>query len=49
MHVCGHIHEDYGVTSENGTVFINAACCNVKARWEPARAWLGTMVLVPVP
>lgn len=27
--VCGHIHEDAGVTSEDGVIFVNAATCNL--------------------
>lgn len=28
-HIFGHIHEDYGVTSDGKTIFINASTCNV--------------------
>lgn len=28
VHVFGHIHESYGVSEENGIIFINAASCN---------------------
>ena len=27
-HVCGHIHEGYGVTQDGGTTFINASVCD---------------------
>lgn len=29
-HVCGHIHEGYGVTSDDRTTYINASNCNFK-------------------
>uniref|UniRef100_A0A914ULV5 Calcineurin-like phosphoesterase domain-containing protein n=1 Tax=Plectus sambesii TaxID=2011161 RepID=A0A914ULV5_9BILA len=33
FHIFGHIHEGYGLTSNNqGTVFINASTCNAKYR-----------------
>jgi hypothetical protein len=32
LHVCGHIHEDYGVTVENGTIFVNASTCTLQYR-----------------
>lgn len=28
LHVCGHIHEAYGLFEQNGTTFINACVCN---------------------
>ena len=27
-HIFGHIHEGYGVTSQGGTTYINASCCD---------------------
>ena len=27
-HICGHIHESYGILTDNVTTFINAASCN---------------------
>jgi Icc-related predicted phosphoesterase len=33
VHAFGHIHEDYGVHVEDGTVFVNASSCNL--RYEP--------------
>jgi Icc-related predicted phosphoesterase len=27
-HIFGHIHEGYGVTTQGGTTFINASCCD---------------------
>lgn len=32
-HVCGHIHEGYGMTTDGHTTYINASTCNVK--YEP--------------
>jgi len=32
LHVFGHIHEDYGVLTQNGTVFVNAAICDGQYR-----------------
>ncbi|KAK7481151.1 hypothetical protein BaRGS_00027584 [Batillaria attramentaria] len=29
-HLCGHIHEDYGVTSDGYTTFINASTCTLR-------------------
>lgn len=29
LHAFGHIHEGYGVTRENGTLFVNASTCTV--------------------
>lgn len=28
VHICGHVHEGYGVTSKNGTKFMNASLLN---------------------
>lgn len=28
LHICGHIHESYGITYNNDTVFINASTCD---------------------
>lgn len=30
VHAFGHIHEDYGVVVEDGTVFVNASSCNLR-------------------
>lgn len=30
IHIFGHIHEGYGVTSDGNTTFINASICNLK-------------------
>lgn len=35
-HVFGHIHEDYGVQGQDGTVFINASLCD--GRYRPVNA-----------
>lgn len=35
MVVCGHIHEDAGVTSEDGVIFVNASTCNL--RYQPTQ------------
>lgn len=32
LHVCGHIHEGYGLTSDGQTTFINASSCNLAYR-----------------
>ena len=32
LHVFGHIHEGYGVTSANGTTFVNASTCTLRYR-----------------
>jgi len=36
VHVFGHIHEDYGVLEQDGTVFINASICD--GRYRPIHA-----------
>ena len=36
LHVCGHIHEGYGVEETPDTVYVNASTCNL--RYEPANA-----------
>jgi len=33
LHVCGHIHEGYGVDYDQDTIYVNAATCNL--RYEP--------------
>jgi predicted phosphodiesterase len=33
VHICGHVHEAYGVDVDMDTVYINAATCNL--RYEP--------------
>lgn len=30
FHIFGHIHEDYGITTDNEVVFINASSCNLR-------------------
>ena len=32
LHVFGHIHEGYGLTRADGTVFVNASSCDVRYR-----------------
>jgi hypothetical protein len=32
VHVFGHIHEGYGVTTADGTTFVNASTCNLRYR-----------------
>ena len=39
LHVCGHIHEGYGIEENVSTVFVNASICNefynpVNKPWE---------------
>ncbi|KAK7065818.1 Metallophosphoesterase mpped2 [Halocaridina rubra] len=36
FHVCGHIHEGYGITSDGHTTYINASICDVA--YEPVNA-----------
>jgi len=36
VHLCGHIHEGYGVREEGGILYINASICNLK--YQPFRA-----------
>ncbi len=33
LFVCGHIHEEYGTTTEDGVTYVNASICN--ASYEP--------------
>ena len=35
-HVFGHVHEDYGIETIDGTSFINASTCSASARPENA-------------
>uniref|UniRef100_A0A7S3ARR8 Calcineurin-like phosphoesterase domain-containing protein n=1 Tax=Haptolina ericina TaxID=156174 RepID=A0A7S3ARR8_9EUKA len=32
FHVCGHIHEAYGVTTDGMTTYVNASTCNLRYR-----------------
>lgn len=36
LHVFGHIHEGYGITAKDGTVFVNACTCTL--RYAPTNA-----------
>jgi len=36
LHVFGHIHEDYGILTKNGTTFVNASLCD--GRYQPINA-----------
>ena len=34
FHVCGHVHEGYGVSTDGRTTFVNASTCDLSYRPE---------------
>lgn len=49
VHVFGHIHEDHGVTSEEGIYFVNAASCNTKVRGRGGKEQAAGHILYTLP